>query len=79
MNPIAQALGGFMPNPTVEETVDRDSVTYTITGWRYAVDKVCQQLLDEYHPAGYGTYLVSLNTQGDGQTVAVVKRSTSCE
>ena len=74
------ALEPYMPMAVIERTEEpHHSVTYTITGWRWAVDQACKRIFDKYHPAGYGTYLVSLNVQGDGQTVAVVKRSASCE
>ena len=63
------------------EPVSGVSMTeYRITGDLPNVQKAIAALFEQYHPAGYGTYVHSIGYTNEGaQYVARVSRSNSCD
>lgn len=54
-------------------------VSYLINGPRGAVDLYVDQLMQEFHPAGYGTAVQSRSTLVNDRQEVIVHRAASCE
>lgn len=53
---------------------------YRVTGTLVEVQKAIASLFEQYHPAGYGTYVHSIGYTNEGaQYVARISRSNSCD
>ena len=64
----------------IEPQVGVQSTEYRITGDLQNVQKAIAALFEQYHPAGYGTYVHSISYTNEGaQYVARVSRSNSCD
>ena len=64
----------------IEPQVGVQSTEYRITGDLPNVQKAIAALFEQYHPAGYGTYVHSISYTNEGaQYVARVSRSNSCD
>jgi len=73
---VTQFPGGVR---MVEDRV-AGGIGYLIQGPNQGVTDCINQLFREYHPAGYGTSLVAVERQPEGDwTEAIVHRASSCE